>query len=101
MDRIKSLETIYIPCIEDLPPEAEAEKEEFRAEGIQSLISVPMIYKDTLLGFVGFDAVREKKECPEELINLAIQAGVDRQNITIDSEPLGINLFLRIKNELS
>ncbi|MGA1842854.1 MAG: sigma 54-interacting transcriptional regulator [bacterium] len=70
MDKIKSLETIYIPSVENLPPEAKAEKEEFRAEKIQSLISVPMIYKDTLLGFVGFDAVREKKECPDEFINL-------------------------------
>jgi PAS domain S-box-containing protein len=70
MNKIKSLETIYIPYIEDLPPEAKAEKEEFRAEKIQSLISVPMIFKNSLLGFVGFDAVREKKECPEEFINL-------------------------------
>jgi PAS domain S-box-containing protein len=70
MDKVKSMETIYILSVEDLPPEAKAEKEEFQAEKIQSLISVPMVYKDSLLGFVGFDAVREKRECPEELINL-------------------------------
>lgn len=32
----------------------------------------------------------------QELIDLAIDAGIDRKNINVLSEPLGVNLFLRI-----
>lgn len=34
----------------------------------------------------------------EELIQLAILAGAKQENVWVDQEPLGINLFLRIKN---
>ena len=34
----------------------------------------------------------------EELISLAQEAGAARANITVEQEPLGINLFLKIKN---
>ena len=35
---------------------------------------------------------------PENLMNLATEAGFSIAQTTIDQEPLGINLFLRIKN---
>lgn len=34
----------------------------------------------------------------EKLISLSIQAGVQRELITVEQEPLGINLFLKIKS---
>lgn len=34
----------------------------------------------------------------EELINLSLQAGVQPELITVEQEPLGINLFLKIKS---
>ncbi|KQS30825.1 class I SAM-dependent methyltransferase [Dyadobacter sp. Leaf189] len=38
---------------------------------------------------------------PEELIRLSMEAGVNRANITVEQEPLGINLFLKIRSALS
>jgi len=70
MERMRRFETIYIPSVEDLPPEAGTEKKEFLRQGIQSLIGVPMISDNALLGVVGFDAVRKKMECPDDIINL-------------------------------
>ncbi len=35
---------------------------------------------------------------PEELVYYALEAGAKRQNIYVDKEPLGVNLFLRVKN---
>ncbi len=59
---------VHIPDVEALPPEAAAEKEEFQSQGIRSLISLPMIgAKGLLTGFVGFDAVREKRSWPDDL----------------------------------
>ncbi|TMI79004.1 MAG: methyltransferase domain-containing protein [Bacteroidetes bacterium] len=35
----------------------------------------------------------------DELLGLAIQAGVDKSKITVNEEPLGVNLFLRMNNQ--
>ncbi|WP_031527401.1 class I SAM-dependent methyltransferase [Dyadobacter crusticola] len=35
---------------------------------------------------------------PEELIRLSIEAGVHPANITVEQEPMGINLFLKIRS---
>ena len=56
--RMKRLENIYIPCLEQLPPEAATDKKIFQEDGIESLVGVPLVYGGTLLGFVGFDSVR-------------------------------------------
>ena len=54
-------DVFHIPRVADLPPEAGAEKAEFELEGIQSLIVVPLVFRGSLFGFVGFDSVRTEK----------------------------------------
>ncbi|MBZ0158504.1 MAG: EAL domain-containing protein [Alphaproteobacteria bacterium] len=68
--RIKGREIVHIPSVADLPPEARAEKEEFEREAIKSLITVPMVQGDTLIGFLGLDSVRAGKEWSEDSIAL-------------------------------
>jgi len=68
--RIKKREIIYIPRVIDLPPEANAEKEEFHLSAIQSLINVPMVYRGILVGFLGFDSVRKEKVWSKDSIVL-------------------------------
>ncbi len=50
-------ESINLPRIEQLPPEAMAEREEFTRENIRSIALVPILTAGTLLGFLGLDAV--------------------------------------------
>lgn len=60
-------------CLEqmsDLPPEAEADREEFEFQGIKSLICVPMTCGDMKIGFVGFDSVRKQRNWSEDTRNL-------------------------------
>ena len=54
-------ESVRVPRVSDLPPEASSEKEEFEREGIQSLILVPMAYGGAVHGFIGFDSVGVEK----------------------------------------
>lgn len=68
--RILANEILHIPDVTELPPEAEAERKEFEAEGIQSLVLVPLVASGRVIGFVGFDSVREKKTWPDEAIGL-------------------------------
>ena len=67
---IKNREIFYLPSVADLPPEAAAERKEFGRQEIQSMICVPMLFADSLIGFIGFDSVRTKKAWPEDTIFL-------------------------------
>ncbi len=70
MARLRALENIHIPRVADLPEEAATEKETLEAQGIQSLIVVPMIPGGELIGFLGFDSVRSERRWSESTIVL-------------------------------
>lgn len=46
------------------------ERREFKAEGIKSLVCVPIYKGDAVAGFIGFDSVRNEKTWREDDINL-------------------------------
>lgn len=69
-EKINRGEIIHVPTVEDLPVEATAEKVEFTREGILSLLNVPIILSGTVVGFVGFDSVRQEKSWNEDTISL-------------------------------
>jgi PAS domain S-box-containing protein len=54
-------EMVLIPRVSDLPSEAFKEKQEFMRQGIQSLLVVPMICSNKVMGFIGLDSVKEEK----------------------------------------
>lgn len=70
MDKITKLEVVYVPKVIDMPQDAETEKNDFLSFGIKSLINIPMVHREKLIGFVGFDSVRTEKEWKEDIINL-------------------------------
>jgi PAS domain S-box-containing protein len=53
---------VHIKDIEDLPPEADAEKELLMSQDIKSLITLPFFAENEIAGFIGFDNVRETGE---------------------------------------
>lgn len=61
MERLKRFEVIHIPKIADLPDNANSEKSILQSQDIKSCIMVPMIYRESLFGFLGFDSVRTEK----------------------------------------
>lgn len=69
-EKINRGEIIHIPGVSELPVEATAERVEFTKEGILSLINVPIILSGTVVGFVGFDSVREEKTWTDDSISL-------------------------------
>ena len=70
VEKLKRKEHINIHKVDDLPPEANAEKEILKSQDIQSILVVPIEYRDDLIGFVGFDSVKNKKLWLEEDILL-------------------------------
>ncbi|NQT74709.1 MAG: PAS domain S-box protein [Chloroflexi bacterium] len=75
MDTLEQSNVFYIPCIADLPPEAALEKELLEAQGIQSLIMVPMKCGGSSLGSIGFDSVRTRRVWSDDSIRLLQMVG--------------------------
>ncbi len=60
-ERIRRHEVFYQPDVSAMPHEARLEREHFEAQGIRSLVAVPMTSGEQLVGFLGFDAVRKPR----------------------------------------
>lgn len=69
-------ESIYIPKIQALPDARAEERELLRAQGIQSLIVVPLMAPERLRGFLGFDSVRRQRRW-SQAANLLLRAVAD------------------------
>ena len=68
--RILGGEVVHVPRVADLPPEAIAERNEWQAESIRSILLIPMRSGDAVRGYVGFDSVRSEKSWPQESSDL-------------------------------
>ena len=80
-------EPVYVPDVEALPPCSL--RENLELQEIRSLIAMPMLYKSELLGFVGFDSVRERHEYSEREISV----------LNLFSQVL-VNIQMRVKSEV-
>ncbi|MBT4843282.1 MAG: PAS domain S-box protein [Anaerolineae bacterium] len=77
---------VNIPNVENLPQEAENEKEILSEQNIQAVLVVPMRTEKTLLGFVGFDSVKRTRTWHPEEVRLLRLAGDIITNTTIRLE---------------
>ena len=73
--RVAAGETVYVPRVADLPPEAEAERARWTQIGVRSALCVPLRSSTRLLGVMGCVAVRDEKTWPPEDIRLVRLAG--------------------------
>jgi diguanylate cyclase (GGDEF)-like protein/PAS domain S-box-containing protein len=62
-------EVVHVPDVA-MMPENHAMRPVFEAQGIQSLMLLPLFSEDVNTGFVGFDAVKQKKVFTGQEINL-------------------------------
>ena len=63
-------ETVHLPRLDMLPPEAESDHQKATEHGIQSMLLVPMMYQQETIGFLGFDSVKAQKNWSNESIHL-------------------------------
>lgn len=70
MKVLRRSEVLNIPRVVDMGEEAAGERQILLDQGIQSLLVLPLIAGGRLVGFTGFDAVREEREWPEEAVLL-------------------------------
>jgi PAS domain S-box-containing protein len=75
LKRLQRLETVNIPRVVDLPPEANLEKELWLAEGIRSVLAIPLVLDEKLVGVFSFCSELAEKTWKEEDINLLKKVG--------------------------
>ena len=68
--KIKSFENIYISSINNLPPDAEWEKEFWRDKGLKSLLAIPMALGKSMIGLFGFSFMRSERNWSGEDVRL-------------------------------
>ncbi|MDO8842377.1 PAS domain S-box protein [Methanocalculus sp.] len=70
MERLLKNENIRIRSLSELPSEASSEKDILEPQGIESLIVLPLIIRQELGGFIGFDNVESTRDWTEEDVAL-------------------------------
>jgi len=70
LDRLVACEDVYIEDVDKMPPEADYIAGVLKAQDIQSIVLVPMLYKNHLQGFLGFDSVKSRKKWNDEDLSL-------------------------------
>ena len=66
VNQVRQQEVVHIPDVAQLPPEATPERQLLQSKHIRSLLSIPLVNRGRVLGFLGFDAVRSVKTWREE-----------------------------------
>ena len=69
-ERIRSYEVVHVRDVAALPDEAAADKEVFLKGNIRSLVAVPIVSADEVIGFIGFESVKANKSWSENIIAL-------------------------------
>ncbi|WP_312667171.1 GAF domain-containing sensor histidine kinase [Tissierella praeacuta] len=59
--KLKDNKSIIVSNVEHMPEEAETEKETLFKQNVKSLIVLPLIYNDSLIGYLGLDNIFENK----------------------------------------
>ena len=68
-------EVLIVPKLSELPDEAASDREILEKMEIKSLISIPLISGSTLLGFIGFDTVKQERQWPSSTASILSLAG--------------------------
>ncbi|TCO07922.1 PAS domain S-box protein [Natronoflexus pectinivorans] len=68
--RILKGEDVIIHSLDEIPEEAHSEKAEFKRQKIQSMITIPIIYRKKVVGIIGYDSVKQTKQWNEYEVSL-------------------------------
>jgi signal transduction histidine kinase/CheY-like chemotaxis protein len=70
LEKLTRSEVVHIPRVSDLPPEACAERELLQSQSVLSSVVVPVLFGDSLIGFLGFSSLRHERHWDNETVML-------------------------------
>ncbi|RFA30158.1 hypothetical protein CAI21_08205 [Alkalilimnicola ehrlichii] len=75
MSRLQAQEIIRISAVEQLPAEAESERQTFLDRDANAIVIVPIVFSGSLDGFIGFDANASSREWTDGEVHFLKNAG--------------------------
>ena len=84
--RLFKCESIVMASVDELPPEAVAERAHCLAQGIKSSALIPLAVSGSFLGVVGFAALEAERQWPEMLVQRLKLVGVVFANALMRKE---------------
>ena len=72
---MKTGKCLFIPDVDLMPPEAEVEQTLLRSQGVKSLLAIPVLSGDRVIGFFGFDSVSDYRCWTDKEISLMYVMG--------------------------
>lgn len=81
--QLRNVGHVLVPRVADLPAEAHTEQVLLQTQGIQSVCVYPLRRGETLIGFVGYDAVRQPRDWSAEVLQF-LQLMGDLLSIALD-----------------
>jgi PAS domain S-box-containing protein len=68
--KLADLECIHVSDVAGMPMEAQAEKDILMEQNIQAVLALPIVKENRLVGYIGFDSVRQKKTWPDSSVSM-------------------------------
>ncbi|QWR78238.1 GAF domain-containing hybrid sensor histidine kinase/response regulator [Candidatus Magnetomonas plexicatena] len=68
--KLNVFENIYIASADELPEDTLPEREFLEAGSIKTLLALPMVYGETLIGLLGFDSITAERAFASDVISL-------------------------------
>ena len=102
MEQLMTQDLILIPSLSRLPESARSDKKVFEENSIKSLLLLPMIYEQNLMGVIGLDTVLKEKYWESDTIKLIKIVGeiiVNAIQRKIAAEKIE-NLYNSLKQEI-
>ncbi len=75
MEKIKNNEPVIVTSVNDLPAEASAEKGILKPQKIQSLVDMPLVFQEKVIGFLGLSCAEEKRDWTSDELSLLKMVG--------------------------
>ncbi len=69
-EQLQNQDMVFIPSLSTMPPQAEKEKELMKSINARSVVFLPMVYENNLLGFVGLCSIQYEKHWDNDTIKL-------------------------------
>jgi PAS domain S-box-containing protein len=70
MENLKKHQNIVIPSVQELPESWRGEREIFELQNIKSLVTIPLLVENNIIGFVGIDSVLTQRDYNSKEINI-------------------------------
>ena len=70
MTQLEDQKPVIIEDVDDFPKNAHNDRNMIASAGIKSIIIMPLMSKNNLVGFIGFDSMKDKVKWSKEKISL-------------------------------